>query len=917
MSVAARAPTRGARIPESPYVGLVPFGEEDAGFFFGRSQEIAIVSANLRSSRLTIVYGPSGVGKSSLLQAGVVHDLREAARAGDADAPFAVCTVRSWHDDPKHRLLQAASDAVRELSRNGMPARDGTLAEVLRSWTANTGTLLVVLDQFEEYFQYHDGEADGERLTGLAAELADVVNDPTVAVHVLISIREDAWAKLDRFEGHIPLLFANYLRVDHLDADTAREAIKGPIAAWNSTLTPADAPYDVEPELIAAVLAGATAGLATDGDGAAASRAPGDDRIEAPFLQLVLERLWRATVADGDHLLTLARLDGLGGARKIVENHLVEALAGLSLAEQDVASDCFRFLVSRSKTKIAHPAADLAEWTRRPEPEVIAVLDRLTGGENGRILRTVAPPLDRPGSSSYELFHDVLAEPVLAWRLAHERERNRREAQRRLVRVGGAALALVAIFAALAVWALVERGHANHLYHEQQAIGRAVQAENVRLRKQRNKLAATVKANKAKGQTQSATISELTTTNSTLQGQNTQLQKQSKSLDGQIATLRAQNRRLSAAIARLNKQNRSLAAEVTTLRRENAALTVRLAALVDAHASLADDRSVLRTEAAVLASELKAAGRQEAALEQKAVALGFPVGRVEAVSAAASAPPARIPPERAKRYAIPAALDVSDALRGEVARLQKELASVLARRARNANAIRFLRTVHALLLRQRHALRLEIDHLSTTRTSLESQHRNLQRTRSSAEAEHARLSGLVSAARSTHTKRRKAVDAQSGANVRLQDRNNDRVAGIGETRSELVDTQGRVRGLRKTISPPVKKLTQGAQDTTQDPILAALLAAAAYRVTPFNPDDAKHPAVYNALWLVLSRLDPSGARGLIAPAAKPKGKLGTTTSAVLRTKVCAFVKRGFTRDEWRRWLPAKAPYPSKLSKPCA
>ena len=68
--------------PETPYVGLVPYGEDDAGFFFGRDEEKRIVTANLRASRLTILYGPSGVGKTSLLQAGVVHDLREAgARA--------------------------------------------------------------------------------------------------------------------------------------------------------------------------------------------------------------------------------------------------------------------------------------------------------------------------------------------------------------------------------------------------------------------------------------------------------------------------------------------------------------------------------------------------------------------------------------------------------------------------------------------------------------------------------------------------------------------------------------------------------------------------------------------------------------------------------------------------------------------
>jgi hypothetical protein len=907
MTVATRAPTRTGPAPKSPYVGLVPFDEDDAGFFFGRSQEIGIVSANLRSARLTIVYGPSGVGKSSLLQAGVVHGLREATRAGESDVPFAVCTVRSWHDDPKHRLLQAASDALRDLSPDGVPASDGTLADSLRRWTGTTGTLLVVLDQFEEYFQYHEAEAEGERLTGFAAELADVVNDPALAVHVLISIREDAWAKLDRFEGHIPLLFANYLRIDHLDVDAAREAIEGPISAWNALLTPADAPYDVEPELIAAVLAGAATGLAADGEGTA--DAPAGDRVEAPFLQLVLERLWRATVADGDHVLSLARLDALGGARKIVENQLVEALARLSRDEQDVASDCFRFLVSRSKTKIAHPATDLAEWTRRPEPEVTAVLDRLTGGDSGRILRAVAPPLDRPDSPSYELFHDVLAEPILAWRLARERERNRREAQRRLVRVGGAALALVAVFAALAVWALIERGHANTLYHEQQAIRRAVQAQNVKLRKQRNTLTAEVQAN----QGNAATIDQLNAANGRLQAQNALLRKERDALDARIAALRSQNRRLSARIAALNAQNRQLAAEVTTLRRQNAKLEARLAGLVAAHGSLADNRATLRRESAVLASELNAAFRRDAALERKAAALGYVATLVKAQSQAPRLTQEQIPPERAKLYGIPAALKVSDALRGEIERLQRELARLRARRPE----IGFLRNLNALLVRQRRALRLEINHLSKTSASLESLQRKLQRTLSAADAEHARLLGLVSTAKATHVKRSKAVAARAGVNVQLQDRNNERIASIDTTRNELRDTKTDIRHLtHDVISPAVMKLTQGAQDRARDPILAALLATAAYQVTPFDPDDTAHPAVYNALWLVLSRLDPRGARDLIAPVAKPKGKVGTTKSAVLERNICAVVKRGFTRDEWRKWLPKNAPYPSKLSKPC-
>jgi hypothetical protein len=55
------------------------------------------------------------------------------------------------------------------------------------------------------------------------------VRDPALRVNVLISVREDALAKLDRFKQAIPGLFDNYLRIDHLDRDPGRQAIRKPL----------------------------------------------------------------------------------------------------------------------------------------------------------------------------------------------------------------------------------------------------------------------------------------------------------------------------------------------------------------------------------------------------------------------------------------------------------------------------------------------------------------------------------------------------------------------------------------------------------------------------------------------------------------------------------------------------------------
>lgn len=98
-----------------PYVGLVPFSEKDAEFFYGRKEESKIIAANLRAARLTLLYGPSGVGKSSVLRAGVVSPLRDIA-SHDLEArgapDFAVVFFSSWASDPIEGLSKTILSAV-------------------------------------------------------------------------------------------------------------------------------------------------------------------------------------------------------------------------------------------------------------------------------------------------------------------------------------------------------------------------------------------------------------------------------------------------------------------------------------------------------------------------------------------------------------------------------------------------------------------------------------------------------------------------------------------------------------------------------------------------------------------------------------------------------------------------------------
>ena len=339
--------------PTSPYKGLNAFEdtELDALLFFGRERETEIVVANLIASRLTVLYGPSGVGKSSLLRAAVARSLRALP-----EEPLVV-VFSSWSDDPTVALSEAVGEAS-GLSTNGSVV---TALERAQS----TRDVYLVLDQAEEYFLYH---ADDGGPGSFAEALPAVLAAPS-RVNVLVSLREDSLAKLDRFTGRIPSLFANTLRLDRLDRAAARAAVLRPVERYVELTGEA---VSVDPTLVERVLDEVGAGQIEPALGGLGGVEGGDvgGRIEAPYLQLVMQRLWEEERASGSSELRVETIDRLGGAQHIVEEHLEGAMADLTPEQKDVAARIFNHLVTPSGTKIAHEVADLADFGQVSESEL-------------------------------------------------------------------------------------------------------------------------------------------------------------------------------------------------------------------------------------------------------------------------------------------------------------------------------------------------------------------------------------------------------------------------------------------------------------------------------------------------------------------------------------------------------------------
>src|SRR6266545_3694159 len=356
----------------------------------------------------------------------VLYQLHASSRRNLAERgspEFIAVLMNQWADDPVAAVLEGVRRSATEVlgEAAGEPDSPTPLWRALAWWTRRLNAdLLLVLDQFEEYFLYHANE-DGEGT--FAVEFPRIVSRPDLRVSVLVSIREDAVARLDRFKGRIPGLLDNILRVQHLDWEAARDAIEKPLEVY-SRLEPAREPVTAEPELVEAVLNEVRVGRVTLGGSGHGSvdRTVGaslpHQHVENPFLQLVMTRVWEEDVRAGSRTLRLATLRRLGGAEQIVRTHLDAAMSRLPVAEQDVAAGVFRYLVTPSGSKISQSERDLAEYGELPAPDVTRVVQKLSRAD-ARILRPVAPSQEQPDAPRYEIFHDVLAPAILNWRARH------------------------------------------------------------------------------------------------------------------------------------------------------------------------------------------------------------------------------------------------------------------------------------------------------------------------------------------------------------------------------------------------------------------------------------------------------------------------------------------------------------------
>jgi WD40 repeat protein/DNA-binding SARP family transcriptional activator len=327
-----------------PFKGLAAFEGSDADFFCGRDRVVSELIARLAEWPLVGILGPSGIGKSSLLRAGVLPALRAGALPGSA----------GW----RQVLLRPGEHPAAELER----VLGGPVEPMLAGLSAQ-GRIVVAVDQLEEVFTACRDEPERREFL---ERLVTAAGDHERRVLVLCTLRADFYGRLSAYPAFAELLSRSHALVGPMDRAELREVIQRPAAR---------AGLEVEDRLVDVLVAEV-----------------GDEPGALPLLSTTLLELWRAR--DGQ-VLRLQDYRATGGVRSGVARIAETAYTRLPEAERPVAREVL--------LRLADLGEGAPERRRAPLVEIEAIpgVEPVLGALADARLVTVGP-------GAVELSHEAL-----------------------------------------------------------------------------------------------------------------------------------------------------------------------------------------------------------------------------------------------------------------------------------------------------------------------------------------------------------------------------------------------------------------------------------------------------------------------------------------------------------------------------
>ena len=375
----------------TPFRGLFPCDERDAGLFFGRDAEVDTFLERMRLEPVLPVVGPSGAGKSSFVRAGILPRLQEQQRwivlklrpgrrpmralatrlltvVGIEDSRVSESGSTSSYSGPTQKEIEAAEgELIRELRES--PARLALkLSEIAEREQAR---LLLFVDQLEELYSLVD---DRDARHTFMEALCMAADDPEGPVRVVFTLRDDFLGRLAVGDvSRQTLGRVTVLRSPRPEA--LEEILTGPVAACGYRYDDAD----LVREMVADV----------EGEAAA-----------LPLLQVAGQTLWELRDRE-KRVLRRSSYVEMGGVAGALARHADGVLDVLSARQLTVARQVLVRLVSPQGTRAVVPQSRLFEELGTAAVEVV---DRLVQGR----LVLIRKARKGRGEAELELVHESL-----------------------------------------------------------------------------------------------------------------------------------------------------------------------------------------------------------------------------------------------------------------------------------------------------------------------------------------------------------------------------------------------------------------------------------------------------------------------------------------------------------------------------
>jgi WD40 repeat protein/tetratricopeptide (TPR) repeat protein len=231
----------------NPFPGLRPFTQEEDYLFFGREEQTIELLRRLGSNRFVAVVGTSGSGKSSLVRCGLLSQLLggkllqagaawEIAVTHPGGNPLALLTDALLEADLYDRKQEnARENLLATLSRSHF----GLVEAVKQAGLAEGTNFLLVVDQFEEIFRFHEaGQTQQEAANEFASLLLEAAAQKDVPIYVVLTMRSDFIGECGQFEGLAEMVNRGEFLIPRLTREQYKRVIEGPIKVAGGQIAP-------------------------------------------------------------------------------------------------------------------------------------------------------------------------------------------------------------------------------------------------------------------------------------------------------------------------------------------------------------------------------------------------------------------------------------------------------------------------------------------------------------------------------------------------------------------------------------------------------------------------------------------------------------------------------------------------------